>query len=90
MEEDLAATSPVPWYQPLDPTHISLSTFRLTPVGRFITRNMVSLLETLKIAPEGSTRVSTFLEKALEGLVDGGRKEIFTPMYFFLVRKPLE
>ncbi len=33
----------------------------------------VSLLETLKIAPEGSTRVSTFLEKALEGLVDGGR-----------------
>lgn len=41
MEEDLAATSPVPWYQPLDPTHISLSTFRLTPVGRFITRNMV-------------------------------------------------
>jgi len=90
MEEDLAATSPVPWYQPLDPTHISLTTFRLTPVGRFITRNMVSILETLKIAPEGSTRVSTFLEKALEGLVDGGRKEIFTPMYFFLVRKPLE
>jgi sterol 24-C-methyltransferase len=41
MEEDLAATSPVPWYQPLDPTHISLTTFRLTPVGRFITHNMV-------------------------------------------------
>jgi len=90
MESDLATVSPVPWYQPLDPNHFSLSTLRLTPVGRFFTHNMVRVLEALKIAPEGSTRVSTFLEQGLFGLVDGGRMEIFTPMYFFVVRKPLE
>ncbi|KAJ8899189.1 hypothetical protein K2173_012365 [Erythroxylum novogranatense] len=27
--------------------------------------------------------------KAAEGLVEGGRREIFTPMFFFLARKPL-
>ncbi|XP_024395494.1 cycloartenol-C-24-methyltransferase 1 [Physcomitrium patens] len=90
MEEDLAKHSQVPWYQPLDPNHFSLSTLRLTPIGRFFTHNMVRVLEALKIAPEGSARVSTFLEQGMFGLVDGGRMEVFTPMYYFLVRKPLE
>lgn len=89
MEEDLAKNSPVPWYLPLDTTRISLSSFRLTRVGRFITHNMVKALEFLRLAPEGSVRVSNFLEKAADGLVAGGRMEIFTPMYFFLVRKPM-
>lgn len=40
-EKDLAKESPVPWYLPLDKNHFSLSSFRLTAVGRFITRNMV-------------------------------------------------
>ncbi|XP_057836621.1 cycloartenol-C-24-methyltransferase [Cryptomeria japonica] len=88
-EEDLALSSPVPWYLPLDTSHFSLSSFRLTSLGRFLTRNMVKIFELLRIAPEGSQRVSAFLEKAAEGLVNGGRKEIFTPMYFFLARKPL-
>ncbi|XXG56484.1 hypothetical protein AAC387_Pa03g3879 [Persea americana] len=86
-EKDLAVDSPLPWYLPLDTSHFSLSSFRLTTVGRFITKNMVKALEYLGIAPEGSQRVSSFLEKAAEGLVEGGRKEIFTPMYFFLARK---
>ncbi|KAH0931473.1 hypothetical protein HID58_008590 [Brassica napus] len=87
-EKDLAKDSPVPWYLPLDKNHFSLSSFRLTAVGRFITKNMVKLLEYIRLAPKGSQRVSNFLEKAAEGLVDGGRREIFTPMYFFLARKP--
>ncbi|KAL0925927.1 hypothetical protein M5K25_004304 [Dendrobium thyrsiflorum] len=86
---DLAADSPVPWYLPLDTSHFSLSSFRLTAFGRFITRTMVQMLEFVRLAPAGSMRVSSFLEKAAEGLVDGGRMEIFTPMYFFLARKPL-
>ncbi|GJN41332.1 hypothetical protein PR202_gn00692 [Eleusine coracana subsp. coracana] len=59
----------------------------------------VKALEYIGLAPQGSERVSNFLEKAAEGLVEGGnihsdedsnyRKEIFTPMYFFLARKPL-
>ena len=33
----------------------------------------VKFLETVRIAPEGSVRVSNFLEKAADGLVAGGR-----------------
>ncbi|XXG56485.1 hypothetical protein AAC387_Pa03g3880 [Persea americana] len=86
-EKDLSVDSPLPWYLPLDTSHFSLSSFRSTAVGRFITKNMVKALEFLGLAPEGS-QVSSFLEKAADGLVEGGRKEIFTPMYFFLARKP--
>uniref|UniRef100_A0A2P2LHN6 Methyltransferase n=1 Tax=Rhizophora mucronata TaxID=61149 RepID=A0A2P2LHN6_RHIMU len=87
--EDLAASSTIPWYLPLDKNHFSLSSFRLTAIGRFFTRNMVKGLEYLGLAPRGSARVQDFLEKAAVGLVEGGRKEIFTPMFFFLARKPL-
>ncbi|XP_048330085.1 cycloartenol-C-24-methyltransferase isoform X2 [Ziziphus jujuba] len=87
-ERDLAADSPLPWYLPLDKSHFSLSSFRLTAVGRFFTKNMVRALEFVGLAPKGSQRVQDFLEKAAEGLVAGGKKEIFTPMYFFLARKP--
>ncbi|KAL9321755.1 hypothetical protein ACSQ67_009808 [Phaseolus vulgaris] len=88
-EKDLAADSPVPWYLPLDKSHFSLSSFRLTAVGRLFTKNMVKVLEYVGLAPKGSLRVQDFLEKAAEGLVEGGKKEIFTPMYFFLARKPV-
>ena len=40
-EKDLAVGSPLPWYLPLDTSHFSLSSFRVTALGRFITRNMV-------------------------------------------------
>ncbi|KAG9147777.1 hypothetical protein Leryth_018822 [Lithospermum erythrorhizon] len=89
-EKDLAIGSPMPWYLPLDKSHFSLSSFRLTAVGRFFTKNLVRALEKLSLAPKGSERVQAFLEKAAEGLVAGGQKEIFTPMYFFLARKPLQ
>lgn len=88
-EKDLAEDSPVPWYLPLDKSHFSLTSFRLTALGRFVTRNMVKTLEYVGLAPAGSLRVQMFLEEAAEGLVGGGKKEIFTPMYFFLARKPL-
>ncbi|PKA53593.1 Cycloartenol-C-24-methyltransferase 1 [Apostasia shenzhenica] len=87
--KDLATDSPLPWYSPLDSRRFSLSSFRLTTIGRFLTRAMVQVLEYAGLAPPGSLRVSSFLERAAEGLVEGGRKEIFTPMYFFLARKPV-
>ncbi|XP_044467809.1 cycloartenol-C-24-methyltransferase-like [Mangifera indica] len=87
-EKDVAADSPLPWYLALDKNHFSLSNFRVTACGRFITRNMVRTLEFLGLAPEGSQRVQSFLEQAAEALVEGGRKGIFTPMYFFLAKKP--
>lgn len=87
-EKDRAADSPLPWYLPLDISHFSLSSFRLTSVGRFVTRNMVKALEFVGLAPKGSRRVHDLLERLAAALVAAGRKEIFTPMYFFLVRKP--
>ncbi|KAL3537474.1 hypothetical protein ACH5RR_000840 [Cinchona calisaya] len=87
--KDLAADSHVPWYLPLDKSHFSLSSFRLTAVGRLITKNMVKALEYVGLAPKGSQRVQDFLEKAAEGLVEGAKKDIFTPMYFFVAQKPV-
>uniref|UniRef100_A0A7N0UF34 SAM-dependent methyltransferase Erg6/SMT-type domain-containing protein n=1 Tax=Kalanchoe fedtschenkoi TaxID=63787 RepID=A0A7N0UF34_KALFE len=87
-DKDVTIGAPVPWYSPLT-SQFSLSSFRAAPVGRFFTRNMVKALECIGIAPKGSQRVLSFLERAGAGLVEGGKKEIFTPMYFFLARKPL-
>ncbi|KAG7945722.1 hypothetical protein I3843_14G004100 [Carya illinoinensis] len=88
-EKDMALDSPLPWYLPMDKNHFSLTSFPATSVGRFFTRNMVRMLEFVGIAPKGSLRVQIFLQQAADGLAEGGRKGIFTPMYFFLARKPL-
>ncbi|XP_073108147.1 cycloartenol-C-24-methyltransferase 1-like [Elaeis guineensis] len=86
---DRALDSPVPWYLPLDTSQFSISNFRSTAIGRWITRSMVSLLEYVGLAPAGSARVHSVLELEADTLAEGGREEIFTPMYFFLARKPL-
>ncbi|KAG6514434.1 hypothetical protein ZIOFF_024793 [Zingiber officinale] len=72
-EKDLASDSPVPWYLPLDTSRFLITSFCLTAFGRFITRTMVKALEFVRISPAGSNRVSSFLEKAAEGLVAAGR-----------------
>ena len=40
-EKDLAVDSPVSWYLPLDTSKFSITSFRLTAFGRFVTRTMV-------------------------------------------------
>ncbi|KAJ8747040.1 hypothetical protein K2173_011262 [Erythroxylum novogranatense] len=87
--EDLAASSPLPWYLPLDKSRFSVSSFRATTLGRFFIRSMLKALEFVGLAPKGSQRVQNFLERAADGLFEAGRREIFTPMFFFLARKPL-
>ena len=79
----------IPWYQPLKggDSMISISNFRTTTLGRWITRNMVWLMEKTSIAAQGSLATVEILEKAAKGLVIGGEKEIFTPYFFFLARK---
>lgn len=62
--------------------------FRTTKLGRQITHCMVKALERFSIAPKGSLEVATMLERAADGLVAGGKQGIFTPLFFFLVRKP--
>jgi sterol 24-C-methyltransferase len=54
-----------------------------------VTHALVRGLEFAGVAPKGSLEVASMLERAADGLVAGGKKGIFTPLYFFLVRKPL-
>jgi sterol 24-C-methyltransferase len=67
---------------------MSLGTFKRTTVGRAVTKRLVRVLETLRIAPKGSTAVSDFLNAGATALVKGGKTGVFTPMFFFHVRKP--
>lgn len=96
-QEDLAsAEDPVPWYYPLtgDWKYIQnlndyLTFFRTSYLGRKLTNFMIYGLETFKIIPKGSTRVTDALENAAVGLVEGGKQGLFTPMMLFVARKPL-
>jgi len=76
----------IPWYEPLA-GKLSPSGFRMTYVGRTCTHAMVWVMELLRIAPAGSTKVSALLNATALDLVAGGKDEIFTPSYFVLGRK---
>ena len=87
---DLAVqTGPsVPWYQPLAGSGISFASFRSTRIGRFLTQSVLRVLETVRLAPKGTVRVSETLNLCADGMVEAGRLRIFTPMYFIHARKP--
>lgn len=78
----------IPWYDSLS-GKFSVSGFRHTIPGMYITHAFVSVLEKCKVAPAGSVHVSNMLIKTAADLVRAGELEIFTPDFFFLVRKPL-
>jgi sterol 24-C-methyltransferase len=86
---DLAPDSDpeTPWYLPLSGKW-SLSGFKHTPAGRFLTNKLVRILEATRVAPKGTTAVSDFLNAGAMALVRGGETGIFTPMFFFHARKP--
>ncbi|KFK38047.1 hypothetical protein AALP_AA3G063200 [Arabis alpina] len=87
-DKNLAKDSPVPWYLPVDASQFSLFSLRVSPVGRFLTHILIKVLECVRIFPEGTHRIQTMLEKATSELVNAGKKEIFTPIYFVLAQKP--
>jgi sterol 24-C-methyltransferase len=80
------AANEIPWYDTLN-GKMSVSGFRMTHLGRLVTHSMVWTLELLRIAPEGSTKVSALLNATAIDLCDGGKLEIFTPSFFFIGKK---
>lgn len=86
LNQNVHAPNQIPWYHTLNGQY-SLSGFRMTYVGRLCTHSMVWVLELLRIAPAGSTRVSALLNATALDLVEGGKDEIFTPSYFYLAKK---
>ncbi len=77
-----------PWYRPLQGRGFTLSSIPRTPVGRVLTNFTLRIAEWVRLVPEGSRAVSTFLNKGADALVKGGETDVFTPMFFFLARKP--
>ncbi len=77
-----------PWYRALQGRDLTLSSIPRTPFGRALTNLTLRAGERLRLFPKGSRAVSTLLNAAADALVEGGRTGIFTPMYFFLARKP--
>ena len=78
----------IPWYQPLVGSRLSLTSFRSSRTGRSVTTNTLRVLETLRVVPRGSVRVSQTLNLCAAAMAEAGRLGIFTPMYFIHARKP--
>jgi len=86
---DLALESEIPWYEPLSGKW-SWTGFRHTRIGRYLTHQMVWSMETVGLAPKGVFQIHSMLMKTAIALVQGGEQKIFTPMFFTILRKPLE
>lgn len=96
-EEDLATRpDPMPWYWPLAgemqylQSYMDLFTIlRMTHWGRSTMHGLAGALEWLGIAPKGTKKTADSLAKGADALVAGARKNLFTPMYLMVGRKPL-
>lgn len=62
--------------------------FRSSKVGRSLTNVFVRVLETIRVAPKGSSSVSSFLNLGADAFVKAGKLKLFTPNLLFLVKKP--
>lgn len=85
---DLAERAPreVPWYAPLEAGWRSPTELRRTRLGRRLTGVAVRAMERTGIAPPGTVAVADLLNRAADGLIAAGEREIFTPLFFFCAR----
>jgi len=81
------AENQIPWHAPLKGSW-SIKGFRMTAFGRACTHIFVTILEAFCIAPKGSVKVSKLLNDTANDLVSAGQLGIFSPSFFYLVRKP--
>uniref|UniRef100_A0A2P2I5V3 Methyltransferase n=1 Tax=Hirondellea gigas TaxID=1518452 RepID=A0A2P2I5V3_9CRUS len=77
----------ITWYSGLE-GGCSLANIRQSRVGRLFTHAMVTVMETLRLAPSGTVRAHNILVTAAKALVAGGTTGIFTPMYLVVATKP--
>jgi len=88
-ERDSHKPGQIAWYESLGGSY-TLKGFRRTKPGRTVTQFVVTILEAMRIAPKGTTKVSALLNATADDLWLGGHLEIMTPSYYFLGRKPQE
>ncbi|KAG0051745.1 Delta(24)-sterol C-methyltransferase [Gryganskiella cystojenkinii] len=95
--KDMGATDDkIKWYYPLQGDIRQANAFwdyltvlRTTTAGRAATTYMVKTLEALGLVAAGSAKVSSILQTAADSVLEGAELGIFTPMYFFVARKPM-
>lgn len=95
-EENLAARpDPIPWYYPLEGDIRKcqnlwdvFTVWRMTSLGKFVTQNGIKVLEKFGVVPKGTFEVGESLKVAADALVEGGQKNLFTPMMLFVSQKP--
>lgn len=90
--EQIASPAQDAWYTPLKGSYElsfdAISRWKMTGLGRYVTDWFVYALEKVGFAPPGTQKVSKCLNEGADALVRSGELELFTPMFFFLVRKP--
>ncbi|KAK3362576.1 sterol 24-C-methyltransferase [Lasiosphaeria hispida] len=93
--EDLAARPDrLPWWWPLAgelqymQSYLDFFTvFRMTHVARTMVHAFTGFLEIVGLAPKGTKKTADSLAKGADGLVNGAKKNLFTPMYLMVGRK---
>ncbi|KAG0036134.1 hypothetical protein BGZ82_004651 [Podila clonocystis] len=85
----------VPWYYPLsgELRHARtpwdyFTVFRSSTYGRMMTNSTCAALEKVGVIASGSTQVAKFLDIGATSLAESGKLGIYTPMFFFVARKP--
>ncbi|KXX76753.1 Sterol 24-C-methyltransferase [Madurella mycetomatis] len=94
--EDLAKRDdPIPWYWGIAGEVKYMQSYwdlftvlRMTHAGRRAVHVFTGFLETLGLAPKGTKKTADALAKGADGLVAGAKKDLFTPMYLMVGRKP--
>jgi len=81
------ADKKTPWYLPLAGA-LTISGWKHTRWGRWITHKLVGAMEWAHVAPKGTTEISRILCDTADQLVLGGELGIFTPMWLVVARKP--
>lgn len=80
--------SETPWYRSLQGRDFSFTGIPRTPWGRSLVNGALRVGEALRLVPEGSVEVSSFLNAGADAMVMGGETGIVTPNFYFLARKP--
>lgn len=62
---------------------------RMSKVGRLGIGCLLTVMETLRLAPQGTAETARELSDGGDALVAGGRERLFTPMYLMVGRKPV-
>lgn len=88
LEEQLNGTASG-WWESFQGGY-TLSNFKHTRPGRFVTNKFCEIMEFLRIAPKGTATTAHVLAATGDALASSGESGIFTPMYFFLCRKPVK